>query len=81
MNNASPYNPPPRPIRFTPDDEAVLTQLKKLTGISISSLIRRSVNYAAPRFLNGSVNLLTLQDVDPQARVSLLTAETLQPKN
>ena len=66
---------PPRPIRFSPEDEQLLGQLKSITGISISSLIRRSVNYAAPRFLNGSVNLLTLQEVDPQARVSLLTAE------
>ena len=71
MNSARSKHASPRPIRFTPEDEMVLTQLKKLTGISISSLIRRSVNYAAPRFLDGSVNLLTLQEVEPKARVSL----------
>ena len=71
MNKTHPKYPMPRPIRFTPEDEVLLGQLKELTGISISSIIRRSVNYAAPRFLDGSVNLLTLQEVEPRARAPL----------
>jgi hypothetical protein len=56
----------PIPIRFAPGDEVMLRQLKEFTGISISNIIRRAVRYATPRFMDGRVNLLTLQEVDPK---------------
>jgi hypothetical protein len=52
----------PIPIRFAQEDEALLRELKSLTGISISNLIRRAVRYATPRFYDGRINLLTLQE-------------------
>jgi hypothetical protein len=52
----------PIPIRFAEEDEVLLRKLQQLTGLAVSNLIRRSVRYATPRFIDGRVNLLTLQE-------------------
>jgi hypothetical protein len=49
-------------VRFTVEDEALLRQLYALSGLSMSQIIRRSVHYMVPRFLDGRINLLTLQE-------------------
>jgi hypothetical protein len=60
----------PIPIRFAAEDEIMLHRLKELTGIPISSLIRRSVCYAVPRFIDGRVDLFSLNDNSHDAPVA-----------
>lgn len=50
----------PKPVRFSEDEEATLNELKKLTGLGIAELVRRSVQFAGPKFLSGEVNVATL---------------------
>lgn len=50
----------PTPVRFSDEDEISLQDLKKLTGLSLSELVRRAVRFAAPKFLTGEVNVATL---------------------
>jgi hypothetical protein len=50
----------PKPVRFSDSDEDLLTRLQTQTRLTKAELIRISVQYAAPKFLNGSVKISDL---------------------
>jgi hypothetical protein len=62
MKNVPKTTGSPIPIRFAEEDEVLLRKLQQLTGLAVSNIIRRAVRYATPRFVDGRVNLLTLQE-------------------
>jgi hypothetical protein len=52
----------PYPVRFILKEEEQLLRLREISGLSMSEIIRRAMRYMLPRFLDGRVNLITLQD-------------------
>ena len=50
------------PVRFEPEEEQFIRLLRDLTGLRMNLIILKAVHYALPRFLDGRINILTLQE-------------------
>lgn len=50
------------PVRFEPEDEQLICRLRDLTGLRMNQIIVKAVRYGLPRFFDGRINILTLQE-------------------
>ncbi|MHA3773635.1 hypothetical protein ACXR0O_19035 [Verrucomicrobiota bacterium sgz303538] len=50
-----------RPVRLSSEEEGMVSKLSKAFGMNVSEVIRRSVRYAGPLFLEGEVNIADLK--------------------
>jgi len=51
----------PKAIRFSESDEAMIAEMKKLTRLDASEVVRIAVQYAVPKFLSGEAKISDLQ--------------------
>ena len=52
----------PIPTKFDAPEERLIRQIKLVTGLPLSHVIKRCAKFALPKFASGEVNILTLTD-------------------